>query len=66
MSGGRAFLDTNILVYLYSSKEPEKRDICIIEVDKYTRIVSIQTLNEFSNVLFKKQNMKADTVRSHI
>jgi len=63
---GRAFIDTNILVYLYSLQEPDKRNICIAELDKYTRVVSTQILNELSNVLFKKYRLKADDVRKHV
>jgi predicted nucleic acid-binding protein len=66
MSGNKAFLDTNILVYLYSSKEPKKRDMCIAAVERYTRIVSTQTLNEFSNVLFKKQGLTSADVWTHV
>ena len=63
---GRAFIDTNIIVYLYSSQEPDKRNACITEVDKYARVVSTQVLNELSNVLFMKYHLKADDVRGHI
>ena len=51
----RAFIDTNIFIYLYSAKEPEKREICIRELDKYIRVASFQVLNEVANVLRKKK-----------
>jgi len=50
----KAFLDSNVLVYLYSEDEPEKQDIVNNIVDKYECIISTQTLNEFCNVCIKK------------
>ena len=64
MNGGRAFLDTNVLVYLYSSEEPAKRNTCIDAVENHIRIISTQTLNEFCNVLFKKKDLNSDNVRA--
>jgi predicted nucleic acid-binding protein len=62
----RAFIDTNILVYLYSSQEPEKRDVCVAELDQYVRVVSTQVINELSSVLFKRFALCTDRVREHI
>ena len=66
MSGNRAFIDTNVLAYLYSTEEPEKKDICIDALGKHTRIISTQTLNELSNFLFKKQGLTSAQVRVYI
>jgi predicted nucleic acid-binding protein len=50
----KVFVDTNILVYLYSEDDLEKRDIARTPIDKYNCVVSTQVLNEFSNVSIKK------------
>jgi predicted nucleic acid-binding protein len=54
MSAVRAFLDTNILVYLYSNTEIDKRNCALSVVDMYDRIISTQVLNEFCNVCIRK------------
>ncbi|MCL2495509.1 MAG: PIN domain-containing protein [Oscillospiraceae bacterium] len=55
---GKVFLDTNILVYLYSEDEIEKRAVSTRLTEQYRCLTSVQTLNEFCNVLLKK--MKKD------
>jgi len=50
----KAFIDTNIFIYLYSEDEEAKRDIAQRAVDNYDCTVSTQVLNEFSNVCIKK------------
>ncbi|MCL1957757.1 MAG: PIN domain-containing protein [Fibromonadales bacterium] len=50
----KVFLDSNILIYLYSEDEPEKQGIVNNIFDKFECIVSTQTLNEFCNVCIKK------------
>jgi len=50
----KVFLDSNILIYLYSEDEPEKQDIVNNIFDRFECVVSTQTLNEFCNVCIKK------------
>ena len=50
----RAFLDSNILIYLYSEDELEKQSIANSLFDKFECVISTQTLNEFCNVCIKK------------
>lgn len=50
------FLDTNILIYLYSIDEPQKREIVEqILVQKESTLISTQVINEFINVMLKKK-----------
>jgi predicted nucleic acid-binding protein len=53
----RVFLDANILVYLYSEDEGNKRDIAYKIVNDSLCIISTQTLNEASNVWYKKYKL---------
>ena len=53
----RVFLDTNIIIYLYSVDENDKRDISCNFVNGVDCITSIQALNEASNVWFRKHNL---------
>jgi len=62
----KTFIDTNIFVYLFSTEENKKRDICIDELDKYLRITSTQIFNETSNVWFKKYNLDANTIKKYL
>lgn len=51
----KVFLDSNVLIYLYSEDEPEKAELaqqCAQEPDAW---ISTQVLNEVSNVLRRKQ-----------
>ena len=52
----RAFLDTNVLIYLYSVDEPEKREAAreLVAKEGVDFVVSTQVLGEFSNVLIRK------------
>jgi predicted nucleic acid-binding protein len=51
-----AFFDTNILVYAFATDEP-KRDIAQ-EVLASGGVISVQVVNEFANVLRKKQRQE--------
>ena len=50
----RVFLDTNIIIYLYSEDEKEKRDAAYQFVNNNSCVTSIQVMNESSNVWLKK------------
>jgi predicted nucleic acid-binding protein len=50
----KVFVDTNIFIYLYSNDEPIKKSIAEELFVKYDISISIQVLNELSNVLIKK------------
>ena len=50
----RAFLDTNIIIYLYSEDEDEKRDVAYQFVNNANCFTSIQVMNEVSNVWTNK------------
>jgi predicted nucleic acid-binding protein len=59
---GRAFIDTNVFIYLYSEDENDKQIIAQKAVDKYECIISTQVLNEFSNICIKKLLKKAEDI----
>ncbi len=50
----KIFLDTNILVYLFSEDDPEKRRKAIRAVAEGTILTGINNINETVNVLFRK------------
>jgi len=52
----KAFLDTNILIYVYSVDEKEKQAKAteIIEMNRNALLISNQVINELCNTLFKK------------
>jgi len=62
----KVFLDTNILVYLYSETEPEKRQIAIDNMKRHNCFTSTQAINEFSNVLSGKWKLPSSTVKQAI
>ncbi len=49
----KIFFDTNMIVYLYSEDEIEKREKIISIASKNDVFISTQVVNEFSNVLYK-------------
>lgn len=62
----KVFLDTNILVYTYSSTEPEKQKAaqqCMTRYEKNSWI-STQVLNELNNVLYRKFSLSYDDILS--
>ena len=63
MSGVKAFLDTNLLVYLYSEQEPEKQQIIYSLMNEYDRFVSTQVLNEFCNVCIRKLKLPNESIK---
>jgi predicted nucleic acid-binding protein len=58
----KAFIDTNIFIYLYSEDELQKQTISQKAVDKYECIISTQVLNEFCNVCIGKLSQSTDEV----
>jgi len=63
----KVFIDTNILIYLYSEDEVVKQRIALNLLDlKRDVIISTQVVNELSNVLFKKYKLSADIVEDVI
>ena len=54
MSGIRAFVDTNVIVYLYSQADELKRNRAHSVMKLYDCQISTQVLNEFSHVCTKK------------
>jgi len=58
----KVFIDTNILIYLYSEDEIEKQEIAEGLSNQYSTIISIQVLNEISNVMIKKMNSNLQSV----
>jgi len=66
MNAGRAFLDTNIFIYLYSNTELNKSERVSSVISVYQRIVSTQVLNEFCNVCIRKMNYPVPFVKRAI
>jgi predicted nucleic acid-binding protein len=62
----RAFVDTNVLVYLYSEDEPEKQTTAIDAMERYHCSTSTQTLNEFCSVCLRKLKMPSEAIRQSI
>ncbi|MDR0692636.1 MAG: PIN domain-containing protein [Prevotellaceae bacterium] len=62
----KAFIDTNVFVYLYSEDEVQKREVACDTIEKYNCITSTQVLTEFSNVCIKKLNMRAAAISKSI
>ncbi len=58
----KIFLDTNLLIYLYSEDEPEKRRTVLNLIIENEAIISTQVVNELSNVLYKKFKLNSDKV----
>lgn len=56
------FLDTNILVYLFSIDEPDKREAALLIINKTPSITGINNINELTNVLIKKFKIPYDDV----
>jgi predicted nucleic acid-binding protein len=62
----KAFIDTNVLVYLYSEDEVEKQLCAYNAIKTFDCYVSTQTLNEFSNVCLKKLHASTEFIAKSI
>jgi len=58
----KAFIDTNIFIYLYSEDEIQKQNNSQKTVEKYDCIISTQVLNEFCNVCIGKLYQSTDKI----
>jgi predicted nucleic acid-binding protein len=58
----KPFLDTNMVVYLYSDDEPEKRNMACALFDNFAPVISTQVLNELANTLRKKFGLECETI----
>lgn len=56
---GKYFLDTNILIYLYSTEEKKQKRVLELLQTEDEFVISTQVLSEFCNVLKKKFNFTA-------
>jgi len=62
----KAFLDTNIIIYFYSEDDDKKRSIANQVLNDYDCVTSIQAMNEFSNVMFRKFSWDATQIKAHL
>jgi len=62
----KAFLDTNVLIYLYSESEYEKREIAYQILNVHYCVTSLQAFNEVSNVWFKKFGWDGAKIRKYL
>jgi len=53
----KVFLDSNVLIYLYSEDEPEKANLALKCAQEPNVWISTQVLNEVSNVMYRKQKL---------
>ena len=62
----KAFLDTNILLYAYSEDELLKQEVALKLLDTHegSLHISIQVINELSNILLKKFKLSTNEVES--
>ena len=63
MSDKRTFIDSNILLYLYT--ENDKRKKVVMSMFKPENIISTQVVNENVNVCLKKLNLSKEDAFAH-
>ena len=66
MNADRIFVDTNILIYAFTSDEPDKQNKTLEFINNCQPVISTQVLKEFSNVLLKKGNVSHETLKETI
>ncbi|MDR1784844.1 MAG: PIN domain-containing protein [Spirochaetaceae bacterium] len=62
----KAFLDTNVVIYLYSEDETQKQQIAEEIVDDYDCCISTQVLNEYCSACITKFHTPLDDVRASV
>jgi len=58
----KVFIDTNVLIYAYSEDEPNKSKLANKIIFSNESVISIQVINELSNILYKKFNLTAPLI----
>jgi predicted nucleic acid-binding protein len=68
MSEDRAFIDTNVIVYLFSGTDDdiEKRNCSYKAINNYDCQISTQVINEFIHVCLKKLKTNPQTIQGYI
>ena len=60
------FIDTNILIYCYTSDEPNKKQKAISVASQDHAVISTQVLSELSNILKRKFNISWTEIKDVI
>lgn len=63
MSADKAFIDTNVFIYIQRTDEPDKTKIAEDTIDFFDCITSTQVLNEVSNILTRKYPSPKEKVK---
>jgi len=68
MSADKAFVDTNVFVYLYSgdTEDSDKRRRAYGVLNQYNCQISTQVLNEFSHICIRKLKYDSDNIQDFI
>ena len=66
MNGDRVFVDTNILIYAFTSDESDKQEITLKLIDNCQPVISTQVLREFSNILLKRGSVNHKRIKETI
>lgn len=67
MNGKSIFIDTNVLIYAYSSDEVEKKLAVQMLLEKDQKVfISTQVINEFINVMRKKRSVPVNILQEVI
>lgn len=59
---GRAFIDTNVLIYAFSQGEPDKAAAARTMLKSSESVISTQVLSEFAHVATRKLGQPAEAV----
>lgn len=60
------FIDTNVLIYAYSNDEPEKSQQANEVIFADNTLISLQVINEFSNICLRKLNITPQNIIASI
>jgi predicted nucleic acid-binding protein len=62
----KAFVDSNVFLYLYSTDEDVKREKAIAALKEHKCVTSTQALNEFCNVCTKKWKLPVEDIEKAV
>ena len=63
MSADKAFIDTNVFIYIQRTDEPNKTKISEKTIDFFDCVASTQVLNEVCNILTKKYPSSKEKIK---
>ena len=66
MSAIKTFIDTNVLIYAFTTDDPTKQETALQALENCSPVISTQIVKELSNVMLRKTSIDLQTIQEII